>query len=61
VTEHEEEVTLKFEDGGHIKSGMLLGCDGLHSATRRLWVEPERKTRFTGRVLAMGWAEGRRR
>ncbi|KAH8657958.1 hypothetical protein BX600DRAFT_439136 [Xylariales sp. PMI_506] len=51
-------VVLRFEDGGILRGDVLLGCDGINSAARRLWVEPDRKIIFTGRVLALGWLNG---
>ncbi|KAH8651026.1 hypothetical protein BX600DRAFT_501843 [Xylariales sp. PMI_506] len=36
---------------------ILLGCDGLHSFARRLYVEPDRSETYTGRAVAMGYAD----
>lgn len=48
VTESAEGVRLKFEDGESVIGDCLLGCDGIHSATRSLLVDPERKPTYTG-------------
>lgn len=50
-------VVLGFEGGDTLKGDVLLGCDGLHSAARRLYVEPDRKETYTGRVVTMGFAD----
>jgi 2-polyprenyl-6-methoxyphenol hydroxylase-like FAD-dependent oxidoreductase len=49
-------VVLEFDNGETLDGDVLLGCDGLHSAARRLYVEPGRKETYTGRVVAMGFA-----
>lgn len=58
IVETENQVVVKFDDGTTLHGDVLLGCDGLHSAARRLWVEPERQSSFTERVIAMGWVDG---
>lgn len=57
ISQSESNVVVRFEDGGTLTADVLLGCDGLHSAARRLWVEPERTKIFTGRVITMGWSD----
>lgn len=52
-------VRLGFEDGKEIQGDILLGCDGIHSATRSLLVEPERKPAYTGIAVVMGTAKVR--
>ncbi|KAI1875133.1 uncharacterized protein JN550_002562 [Neoarthrinium moseri] len=59
IREKSEKVVLKFEDGSRHSADVLLGCDGLHSAARRLWVEPDRKKSYTGRAIAMGWGKAK--
>lgn len=56
--EDEQVVRLKFEDESTLECDVLLGCDGINSAARSLWVEPSRKKEYSGRGVAMGWAEG---
>ncbi|KAI0131816.1 salicylate hydroxylase [Xylariales sp. AK1849] len=51
-----EKARLEFESGEVLEGDVVLGCDGLHSAARRLYVEPGRKETYTGRVVAMGFA-----
>ena len=56
IRETKDKVVLDFNDErGDLAGDMLLGCDGLYSSARRLWVEPERKATFIERVVAMGW------
>jgi 2-polyprenyl-6-methoxyphenol hydroxylase-like FAD-dependent oxidoreductase len=49
-------VILEFENGNELEGDILLGCDGLRSSTRKLYVEPDRNIKFTRRVVAMGFA-----
>lgn len=49
-------VTLTFADGTTSHGDMLVGCDGIHSATRLLHVEPERKEIYSGIANAFGFA-----
>ncbi|GAB7326350.1 hypothetical protein MBLNU13_g10387t3 [Cladosporium sp. NU13] len=58
ISESHDQVHLKFEDQTTLECDILLGCDGINSAARSLWVEPARKKEYTGRSVAMGWAEG---
>lgn len=39
-----------------LEGDVLLGCDGIHSAARHLWVEPTREKEYSGRAVTMGWA-----
>lgn len=57
ISESESKAVMRFEDGDTLTADVLLGCDGLHSTARRLWVEPERTKTFTGRVITMGWSD----
>ena len=58
ISEVHDQIILKFDDEkGDITGDVLLGCDGLHSAARRLYVEPSREKSYTGRVMAMGWGD----
>ncbi|KAM0708509.1 hypothetical protein Q7P35_005161 [Cladosporium inversicolor] len=58
ISETNDQVHLKFEDQTTLDCDILLGCDGINSAARSMWVEPARKKEYTGRGVAMGWAEG---
>jgi 2-polyprenyl-6-methoxyphenol hydroxylase-like FAD-dependent oxidoreductase len=44
---------MTFEDGDEMKCDLLLGCDGIHSATRSLLVEPSREPTYTGIAVVM--------
>lgn len=41
-------VTLHFEDGTSATGDLVLGCDGVHSATRTQIVDPQRPSEYTG-------------
>jgi salicylate hydroxylase len=57
IDEDEENgVTLTFEDGTTAHGDILVGCDGIHSATRLKHVEPERKEIYSGIANAFGFA-----
>ncbi|KAE8354406.1 hypothetical protein BDV28DRAFT_131066 [Aspergillus coremiiformis] len=43
-----ENVTLKFEDGSTVTGDLVLGCDGVHSATRTKIVDPGNRSEYTG-------------
>jgi 2-polyprenyl-6-methoxyphenol hydroxylase-like FAD-dependent oxidoreductase len=49
-------VVLRLDTGEKIEGDVVLGCDGLHSAARRLYVEHDRQEAYTGRVVVMGFA-----
>lgn len=44
---------LTFESGDEITGDLLLGCDGIHSATRSLLVDPDQKPAYTGISVVM--------
>ena len=48
ISEDESGVTAKFADGTVETSDFLLGCDGIHSAVRKLYVDPEITPTYTG-------------
>lgn len=56
ISEANDEVRLEFDDQSTLQTDLLLGCDGIHSAARHLWVEPEREKEYSGRAVSMGWA-----
>ncbi|KAK3705746.1 hypothetical protein LTR37_013189, partial [Vermiconidia calcicola] len=56
IEETADSVTLTFEDGGSATGELLMGCDGIHSATRLKHVEPERKAVYSGVSNAFGFA-----
>lgn len=56
VTEDGAGVHLAFADGSEAAGDVLLGCDGIHSAARRLHVDPDRVATYTGVCNAFGFA-----
>ncbi|KAE8347774.1 hypothetical protein BDV24DRAFT_1551 [Aspergillus arachidicola] len=46
--ENDDEATLHFQDGTTATGDLVLGCDGVHSATRTHWVSPEHPSEYTG-------------
>ncbi|KUJ12998.1 FAD/NAD(P)-binding domain-containing protein [Mollisia scopiformis] len=48
----EKEVTAVFENGEEIKADFVLGCDGVHSAVRSKYVDPERLPIYTNVAVA---------
>jgi salicylate hydroxylase len=58
LVERQEEgyVLVEFEDGTTDTGDLVLGCDGIHSATRMSFVESERKPVYSGIAAAYGIA-----
>ncbi|EAW11718.1 FAD-dependent oxidoreductase [Aspergillus clavatus NRRL 1] len=52
--EMDEEATLYFEDGTTARGDLVLGCDGVHSATRMQLVAPEYPSEYTGISFLQG-------
>lgn len=48
-----EGAQLTLQDGQSMKCDLLLGCDGIHSATRSLLIEPDRQPIYTGVTVVM--------
>ncbi|KAG7426232.1 6-hydroxynicotinate 3-monooxygenase [Fusarium oxysporum f. sp. raphani] len=48
ITESADSVTATFSDGASDTANFLLGCDGIHSAVRRLHVDPDQAPVYTG-------------
>ncbi|KAH8680692.1 hypothetical protein BX600DRAFT_444920 [Xylariales sp. PMI_506] len=57
IVENEGKVELHFANGEVVEGDVLLGCDGLHSAVRQLYVEPSRQKEYSGRAILFGIAE----
>ncbi len=53
VTEHDDGVTLNFEDGGEAQEQVVVGADGVHSVVRTL-LHADPDARFTGHVAYRG-------
>lgn len=48
IEEGDEEVTAYFFDGTSETADLLLGCDGIHSSVRRLFVDPLQAPEYSG-------------
>lgn len=48
IEENEEGVTATFSDGTTDTAELLLGCDGIHSNVRRLYVDPSQAPEYSG-------------
>ena len=46
--EEKDKVTLNFKDGTTAQCDVLLGCDGIHSVTRRLLIGAENPASHAG-------------
>lgn len=49
----EEFVRATFSDGATDTADLLLGCDGIHSTVRHVYVEPARDPEYSG-MAALG-------
>ncbi|KAE8361655.1 hypothetical protein BDV27DRAFT_26622 [Aspergillus caelatus] len=54
-----ENVTLQFEDGSTATGDLVLGCDGVHSATRTKIVDPGNRSEYTGISFIQSMADAR--
>lgn len=43
-----DQATIRFQDGTTAEGDLVLGCDGVHSTTRTLWVDPDSPCEYTG-------------
>ncbi|KAL5364819.1 hypothetical protein BJX96DRAFT_179297 [Aspergillus floccosus] len=59
VEEDAQEVRVRFEDGTSATGNIVLGCDGIHSAVRSVFVEPGRVPSYSGIVSAYGFVEAK--
>ncbi|KAH6628958.1 hypothetical protein C7974DRAFT_463192 [Boeremia exigua] len=48
IEEKDDIVTTSFSDGTTESADFLLGCDGIHSSVRKLYVDPGCKPEYTG-------------
>lgn len=48
IEEGDEEITVHFSDGTSETADLLLGCDGIHSSVRRLFVDPLQVPEYSG-------------
>lgn len=48
IEENKDGVTVTFSDGTTDTADLLLGCDGIHSSVRRLYVDPAQIPEYSG-------------
>ncbi|KAF3384198.1 FAD-dependent urate hydroxylase [Talaromyces pinophilus] len=48
IEEGDQQVTANFHDGTSGTADLLLGCDGVSSAVRKLYVDPDIQPEYTG-------------
>ncbi|KAF4210926.1 hypothetical protein CNMCM5878_003424 [Aspergillus fumigatiaffinis] len=48
IEEKDDKVTVFFSDGTSDTGDFLLGCDGIHSSVRKLYVDPDCTPQYTG-------------
>lgn len=48
IGERDDLVTATFSDGTIDTADILVGCDGIHSSVRRLYVDPHQKPEYSG-------------
>lgn len=48
INDEQDGVSVTFSDGTTDPAEVLLGCDGIHSQVRRLYVDPGRVPEYTG-------------
>ncbi|KKF94761.1 6-hydroxynicotinate 3-monooxygenase [Ceratocystis platani] len=48
IDEKDDQVSVHFSDGTTDTADFLLGCDGIHSSVRNLYVDPDSKPVYTG-------------
>ncbi|EED19127.1 monoxygenase, putative [Talaromyces stipitatus ATCC 10500] len=52
--ENEDRIEVHFQDESIATGNLLLGCDGVWSATRRHFIDPGRQAEYTGFSLVQG-------
>lgn len=58
LVEEEEGVEVSFKDGTRNTFGLVFGCDGIHSAVRRIWFgEEEKYAHFLGQYFCISTAD----
>jgi salicylate hydroxylase len=51
-------VTAVFANGEEVQADFILGCDGVHSAVRTQYVDPNRSSIYTGVAVAYSVVDG---
>lgn len=46
--EKDDQAVLYFEDGSQATGDLVIGCDGVHSAVRTRWIDPDSPSQYTG-------------
>lgn len=46
--EHDGKALVQFQDGSEAIGDLVIGCDGVHSAVRTRWVDPDCPSQYTG-------------
>ena len=57
VDEHADSATVQFEDGTSATGDFVMGCDGIHSAARAKFVQPDRVASYSGIAAAYGFTK----
>ncbi|KAF3384404.1 hypothetical protein F1880_002384 [Penicillium rolfsii] len=60
IEEEDDQVCVYLEDGRYYTVELVLGCDGIHSVTRRVLVEEDRKPDYSGWATKMLGEEDKR-
>ncbi|PSN61797.1 FAD binding domain protein [Corynespora cassiicola Philippines] len=48
IGEDDNHITVSFSDGTSATADFVLGCDGIHSAVRKIYVDPDCKPTYSG-------------
>ncbi|PVI00667.1 FAD binding domain protein [Periconia macrospinosa] len=48
IKEYDNRITVSFSDGTADTADFLLGCDGIHSSVRKLYVDPDCTPKYSG-------------
>lgn len=54
ISESTHAIEASFDSGDNVTADLLLGCDGIHSQTRTMFVDPDRVPVYTGIAAAYG-------
>ncbi|KAJ5888975.1 hypothetical protein N7495_009016 [Penicillium taxi] len=48
IVDHGDTVTVEFSDGTSVSASLLLGCDGIHSAVRKIHIDADVLPEYSG-------------